>query len=94
MMAWLTLWWVWIALALALGIVEILLPSFFFLGFSLSALVVGLLLALAPGLMAGLSQAALITLFGVFSLVAWLVLRLVFRKQSSGAKTFTKDIND
>ena len=94
MMGWLALWWVWIALALVLGIVEILLPSFFFLGFSLGALLVGLLLALAPGLMAGLSQAAIIAVFAVLSLATWLVLRLVFRKQSSGSKIFTKDIND
>lgn len=94
MMAWLSIWWIWIALALVLGIVEILLPSFFFLGFSLGALAVGLTLALAPGLLAGVSVGATIALFAMLSLVAWLLLRFVFRRQSSGRKIFTKDIND
>lgn len=94
MMAWLTLWWVWVALAMVLGIVEILLPGFVFLGFSLGALVMAGLLGLAPGLLAGQSVAALIALFAGLSLIAWLVLRFAFRRQSSGSKTFTKDIND
>lgn len=93
-MAWLTVWWMWVALALVLGIVEILLPSFFFLGFSIGALVLAGLLGFAPGLLAGLSASALIAIFAGLSLVAWLALRYMFRRQSSGAKIFTKDVND
>ncbi len=90
----LTNWWVWVALALFLGIVEIVAPSFFFLGFSLGALVLGLLFGFAPELLGGLSISAVIALFAGLSLVAWLALRFVFRRQSSGSKIFTKDIND
>jgi len=93
-MTWLVTWWAWIALALLLGIVEILLPSFFFLGFSIGAILVGLALLILPGPMAGLGMSAMIALFAGLSLVAWLVLRFAFRRQSSGAKIFTKDIND
>jgi membrane protein implicated in regulation of membrane protease activity len=93
-MAWLTVWWIWIGVAFFLGIVEILLPSFFFLGFSLGALVIAGLTGLAPSLVADLAPEALLTLFAGLSLAVWLLLRFVFRRQSSGSKIFTKDIND
>lgn len=93
-MVWLSFWWVWIGLALILGIIEVLLPSFFFLGFSLGALALAGLLGFAPSLMAGMSVNAIVALFAGLSLVAWLVLRFVFRRQSSGSKIFTRDIND
>lgn len=94
MMAWLTVWWVWVGFALLLGIVEILVPSFFFLGFSIGALVLAAMLGFTPAVLAGLSASALIAVFAGLSLVAWLALRYFFRRQSSGARIFTKDIND
>ena len=45
---WLT-WWIWMAAALALGILEIVLPGFIFLGFAIGAAITGILLIL-PGL--------------------------------------------
>ena len=94
MIAWLTTWWVWIALALLLGIVEVLAPGFIFLGFALGALVLGLGLAALPGAIAGLSIQAILALYAGLSLLAWLALRFVFRRQSSGAQSFEDDIND
>ncbi|THH38811.1 hypothetical protein E4Z66_04445 [Aliishimia ponticola] len=94
MMAWLTTWWVWIAIGLVFGIIEVLAPGFIFLGFMLGALIVGLIALVAQGFIAGLSFNALMALFAGLSLLSWIALRLAFRRQSSGAKTFTNDIND
>ncbi|TNJ42798.1 NfeD family protein [Phaeobacter sp. B1627] len=85
-----TVWWIWGALALLLGIVEVLLPGFIFLGFAIGAAGVAamLLLTLAPGL------PAILFLFAAFSLVAWLVLRRLFALPRGQVKTFDTDIND
>ncbi|WP_299783515.1 hypothetical protein [uncultured Roseobacter sp.] len=86
----LNLWWVWTAAALALAVIEVLVPGFIFLGFAIGALaMVGIIFA-TPGL----SAPALLAIFGGLSLVAWIGLRMAFRKQSSGAKIVHQDIND
>jgi membrane protein implicated in regulation of membrane protease activity len=89
MMLW-SLWWVWLSAALALGILEVLIPGFIFLGFACGAAIVGLLLLtpLSPGL------PALLTLFAVLSLLSWLALRRYFRAPGGGARLIHKDIND
>lgn len=90
MAAWLTLWWVWLCAALALGVVELLLPGSIFLGFALGALAMALVVAIfAPA-----NVAVLLALFAMLSLVAWIGLRLVFRRQSSGSRIVTRDINE
>lgn len=86
----LSLWWVWICIALALGVVELLAPGFIFLGFGLGALAMVGVVLLAPGI----NVPALLALFAVLSLIGWIALRLGFRKQSSGARIVTKDVND
>jgi membrane protein implicated in regulation of membrane protease activity len=86
----LNLWWVWVAAALALGVAEVLLPGFIFLGFALAALIMAGIVVLLPGL----SGPALLAVFGGLSLACWIGLRLVFKKQSSGARVVTRDIND
>jgi membrane protein implicated in regulation of membrane protease activity len=90
MMSLLSLWWAWIAIAIALGIVEVMVPGFIFLGFALGALIMTGIVALFPGL----SAAALFALFAGLSLLCWVALRLMFKRQSSGAQVFTDDIND
>jgi inner membrane protein len=90
MAGYLSLWWVWICIALALGVVELLAPGFIFLGFGLGALAMVGVVLLAPGI----NVPALLALFAVLSLIGWIVLRLGFRKQSSGARIVTKDVND
>lgn len=86
----LSLWWVWAAAALALGIAEVLLPGFIFLGFAIGALIMIGLVTLAQGL----SAPALLAIFSGISLLSWILLRLVFKRQSSGARIVENDIND
>lgn len=86
----LSLWWAWVAIAIGLGIVELMAPGFIFLGFALGALIMAGIVALVPGL----SVAALAALFAGLSLLCWIALRVLFKRQSSGARVFTDDIND
>ncbi|WP_300058092.1 hypothetical protein [uncultured Roseobacter sp.] len=86
----LNLWWVWTAAALALAVIEVLIPGFIFLGFALGALAMVAVVLAAPGL----SAPALFAIFAGLSLIAWIGLRIAFRKQSSGARTFHRDVND
>ena len=90
MTALLGIWWVWVALALALALVEVMAPGFIFLGFALGALAISAFVALGYAS----SVPVLLVLFAGVSLLAWIALRLVFRKQSSGARIITRDVND
>ncbi|SLN68171.1 NfeD family protein [Ruegeria meonggei] len=87
---WLT-WWLWLAAALALGILEIVLPGFIFLGFAIGAAVTGLLL-LIPGLAPSLP--ILLLIFAALSLISWLILRRMFSLPHDQVKTFNHDINE
>lgn len=87
---WLT-WWLWLAAALALGILEVALPGFIFLGFAVGAAITGIFLAI-PGIAPSLP--VLLLIFAVLSLVAWLVLRRVFALPHGQVKTFDHDINE
>ena len=90
-MMWATVWWVWLAIALILGIAEVLVPGFLFLGFALGALAVSMLL-LNTGL--SLSLPLLLFLFAGLSLVAWIVLRMMFKVRRGQVKHFDHDINE
>lgn len=84
------LWWVWMAAALGLAIVELLLPGFIFLGFAIGAALVGLMLiTLAPGF--GLPM--LLVIFAALSLIAWVALRRLFRLPEGQVRRFRDDIN-
>ena len=87
-----SIWWVWMAAALALAILEVLAPGFVFLGFALGSLAVGLLLLLGIG--ATLSLPILLLIFAALSLLAWLVLRRLFALPTGQVKIIDKDIND
>jgi membrane protein implicated in regulation of membrane protease activity len=87
----LTVWWVWLAAALVLAILEVLAPGFIFLGFAIGAAVVGLALL---GPIQLLSVPMILLAFAALSLVAWLVLRKVFALPKGQVKTFNHDIND
>ena len=84
------LWWAWLAAALALGILEILAPGFIFLGFAVGALVMAVVVAIVPVL----SVPVALAVFAGLSLTSWIVLRIAFKSQSSGARRVTHDIND
>jgi membrane protein implicated in regulation of membrane protease activity len=89
-MVW-TLWWVWLSAALILGILEVLVPGFVFLGFAIGALAVSLIL-LNTGVV--MSFPLLLLIFAALSLIAWLVLRKVFALPKGQTKVFRDDIND
>lgn len=85
-----TLWWVWVSVALVLGLVEVLAPGNIFLGFALGALAMVPVVLIMPG--AGVSL--LLALFAGLSLLGWIILRIVFKRQSSGARIVERDINE
>lgn len=85
-----SLWWVWMAAALILGILEVLAPGFVFLGFAIGAFAVSLIL-LNTGL--GLGLPMLLLIFAGLSLVAWLAMRKFFALPKGQVKIFEDDIN-
>lgn len=90
-------WWGWAAGALVLGILELAVPGYIFLGFAAGALALSALFGLGGPLAVWLSGSLPLTLvtFAVLSLVAWFVMRRVFGLKSGGeVKTFDHDIND
>ncbi|MGC9371039.1 MAG: NfeD family protein [Paracoccaceae bacterium] len=84
------LWWVWMAGAVALGILEIFAPGFVFLGFAAGAALTGILLA------AGLSPSLpwLLLIFAVVSLASWLALRRILGVRKGQVKIWDRDINE
>ncbi|MFV2053797.1 NfeD family protein [Aliiroseovarius sp. YM-037] len=84
------------AIALVLGILEILVPAFLFLGFAIGAGVVGLIFLIGGPLAIWLAGSLPITLvvFAVCSLVAWLALRQIFGVRKGQVKYWDKDINE
>ncbi|GHF08495.1 hypothetical protein GCM10016455_31740 [Aliiroseovarius zhejiangensis] len=88
-MLWAT-WWVWIAGAIALGILEMLAPGFIFVGFAVGAAAIGLLLLI--GVTPSLPW--ILVLFAAISLVTWLVLRRVVGVRKGQSKRIDIDINE
>lgn len=84
-------WWVWIAAGFGLGVLEMLIPAYVFLGFALGAVVIGL--ALGMGLLSG-SLPMLLLAFALCSLAIWAVIRLLFGKPEGQVKIWHRDIND
>ncbi|MEX0286997.1 MAG: NfeD family protein [Paracoccaceae bacterium] len=85
------LWWIWLAGALILGIVELLVPGFLFLGFAIGAAAVAILLASGAFFF---KLPFLLLIFAALSLIAWLALRRMFLFPKGQVKTFDHDIND
>jgi len=88
-MAWVSLWWVWLCAALGLAILELLVPGYIFLGIAAGAAIMAGVVVVAPGL--GVST--LMAIFGGVSLIAWLVLRRVFRSPDDQTRIVHEDIN-
>jgi len=84
-------WWVWLCVAIVLGLLEIFAPGFIFLGFAVGALSVSLVLL---GFGSPFPLPVLILVFAILSLVAWLALRNVFSSRDGQVRTFERDIND
>ena len=83
-------WWAWVILGFALGVLEVLVPGFIFLGFAIGAVVTGILVGV--GIPAGLP--ALVLIFAVVSVAAWLVLRRTMGVREGQVKIWSRDIND
>jgi len=83
------LWWVWLAAALCLAILEVLVPGFIFLGFAIGAAVTALLVLLP--LQLGLT--ALLAVFAGLSLIAWVILRKLFKSTDDQTRVIHDDIN-
>jgi len=86
-----TVWWVWLAAAIVLGILEIAAPAFIFLGFAIGAAITSLIVLIAGS---ALSLTGTLLIFAILSLIAWLVLQKVFAMKKGQVKTFTDDINE
>lgn len=84
------IWWVWLSAALALALVELIAPASIFLGFALGALGMTAVVAFTSVT----NTSALLALFAALSLAAWVVLKLLFKSQSSGARIVENDINE
>ena len=83
-------WWVWVVFGVALGVLEVLVPGYIFLGFAVGAVVTGALVGV--GALGG-NVALLVLVFAVLSLVAFLVLRRVVGVTEVQSKVWEDDIN-
>lgn len=89
-------WWIWLSAAVVLGILEVVIPGYVFLGFAVGAAATGLIL-LVGGPLAGSLAASiplLVLFFAILSLIAWIVMRRVLGVRSGQVKTFDRDINE
>jgi membrane protein implicated in regulation of membrane protease activity len=84
------LWWAWLAAALVFGILEVLLPSYIFLGVAIGAAAMGGLMWL--GLQIGAT--ASLAVFAGLSLAAYLVLLWRFGRKDGQVRIITRDINE
>jgi membrane protein implicated in regulation of membrane protease activity len=84
-------WWIWIVGGIILGLLELIAPAFVLLGFAIGAIITGVLLAIG---ILGSSFPAIILVFALCSLAAWLLLRKIFGMRQGQVKIWDKDIND
>jgi membrane protein implicated in regulation of membrane protease activity len=87
---WWLLWWVWLAVAIVLGVLEVLAPVFVFLGFSAGAFGTAVLVLL--GVDFGIGGTLLV--FAVLSAAAYWALRLWLGTHKGRAKIIERDINE
>jgi membrane protein implicated in regulation of membrane protease activity len=83
-------WWAWVAFGIVLMLLELMMPSYLFLGFGFGAIVTGITLAL------GMTMSAqyLMLLFSIASLISWVLLRQVFKLPKENVQTFDQGLND
>jgi membrane protein implicated in regulation of membrane protease activity len=83
-------WWAWVAFGIVLMLLELMMPSYLFLGFGFGAIVTGITLAL------GMTMSAqyLMLLFSIASLISWVLLRQVFKLPKENVQTSDQGIND
>jgi membrane protein implicated in regulation of membrane protease activity len=86
----LNVWWVWLAAAAVLAILELLVPAYVFSGFAVGAGVVGL--AMWAGL--DLPWPWLLLICGIVALIAWLAMRKAMGVRRGQVKIWDRDINE
>ena len=86
-----TVWWVWIVAGFALGVLEVIVPGYIFLGFAIGAVCTGILMA--AGVL-GSSFTVTMLIFALASLAAWYALRTALGKHEGQVKIWHKDVND
>ncbi|SLN57865.1 NfeD family protein [Roseisalinus antarcticus] len=84
-------WWAWICFGLLLGVFEMLLPAYVFLGFSGGAVVTGVLIWAE---ILGGSLPWKLVAFAAISGVAAIGLRMTLGSPTRRAKIWHSDIND
>lgn len=84
-------WWPWLAAAVGLGILEVIVPGYIFLGFAVGAAIVGLLLAVG---LTGLSVPLMLVIFAAASLGAYFLMRRAFGIRRGQVKKWDRDINE
>lgn len=84
-------WWVWVVAGFGLGVLEVLVPGFIFLGFAIGAVLIGVLVGLG---VLGANVPLLMLVFAVLSVAAWAVLRSTMGVRAGQVKLWDKDIND
>lgn len=84
-------WWVWVVAGFGLGVLEVIVPGFIFLGFAIGAVLTGALIGI--GVLHG-GPPLLILVFAMLSVVAWLALRRAVGVREGQVKIWHKDIND
>lgn len=83
-------WWVWVAAGVGLGVLELLVPGYVFLGFALGAVLTG---GLVGAGVVGSFPLALVV-FGALSLASWAAMRRMLGRRAGHVKIITRDIND
>lgn len=94
--SWWREWWAWGMLAALMGILELIVPGYIFLGFSIAATAMAGIFLIGEPVAGWLPQGlpALALVFAVLSILAWVALRLIFRLPRGQVKTFDYDINE
>jgi membrane protein implicated in regulation of membrane protease activity len=84
-------WWVWMAAGVVLAILEVVVSGYVLLGFALGAVLTGALTWLG---VLGANLSAMVLVFAVASLAAWLALRALFGLPKDNVKVIDRDINE
>lgn len=89
-------WWVWVAGGLAIGVLELIIPGYVFVGFALGAVSIGIWLGLGLPGSAALSTDPMLALvvFSLGSLLIWLALRRILGVREGQIKHIDRDINE
>lgn len=86
-----TAWWAWFSFAMILGILEVVVPGYIFLGFAVGALVMAVLMLIG---ISGLTLPLSLVIFAVLSLVAFVLMRQYFKLDRGQVKKWDTDINE